>query len=50
MHAVEDEEVLCRPLPRPADVEVTSHHEDQRMASPHPSAAGVDPPLQGRCA
>jgi hypothetical protein len=43
MHAAEDEEVLCRPLPRPAD----SHHEDRTMASPHISTAGVDPPLQG---
>lgn len=44
MHAVE--EVLCRPLPRLADVEVTSYHEDRTMRSPHISTAGVDRPFK----
>lgn len=42
MHAIE--EVLCRPLPRSADVEVTSHNKGRH--SPRISTAGVDLPIR----
>jgi hypothetical protein len=41
MHAVEEEEVLCRPLPRPADVDLPSRRPKDVIPSHLHSRCGA---------